>query len=94
MFLQSIESRIHSIGMEWIYLFCTLCFGIIVRIATPPYQVADEVNHFCRAWQIMGGSKFRFVLVGLLLLLVELLISGVWIDWSVYARGAELFTGR
>ncbi|MBE8954589.1 MAG: DUF2142 domain-containing protein [Quinella sp. 2Q5] len=33
-----------------------MTFGLLVRIVTPPYQLADEINHFARAWQISQGK--------------------------------------
>ncbi len=37
--------------------FCLIIiFGVAIRIVTPPYQVADEINHFARAWQVSEGK--------------------------------------
>ena len=33
-----------------------IIFGVAVRIVTPPFQLADEINHFARAWQISQGK--------------------------------------
>jgi len=38
-----------------------LIFGAVVRIVNPPFQTADELNHFPRAWQISEGKFFSEV---------------------------------
>lgn len=43
---------------EYVAVVLFLIFGAAVRIITPPYQVADEINHFARAWQISRGIFF------------------------------------
>lgn len=46
------------IRFEWLGFWLIIIFGIAVRIVTPPFQVADELNHFPRAWQISEGKIF------------------------------------
>jgi uncharacterized membrane protein len=43
-----------------VFVVCALLFGGIFAVLVPPFQVADEFNHFYRAWQISDG-----VLVGI-----------------------------
>ena len=43
-------------NFELVAVGLILIFAIAVRIVTPPYQVADEINHFARAWQISEGK--------------------------------------
>ena len=55
---QKIECKIEKVGFEKVAVFFILFFGICLRIVTPPYQVADEIFHFPRAWQI---SECKFI---------------------------------
>ncbi|MBQ7704746.1 MAG: DUF2142 domain-containing protein, partial [Selenomonadaceae bacterium] len=50
-----------NLKFEWLAFFLILIFGSAVRIVNPPFQVADELNHFPRAWQISEGKFFSEV---------------------------------
>ena len=54
--LKNFERKIDAVGFEYVAVGLILIFAIAVRIITPPYQVADEINHFARAWQISEGK--------------------------------------
>ena len=54
--LKNLERKIDGVGFELIAACLLIIFGIAVRLVTPPYQVADEINHFARAWQISEGK--------------------------------------
>jgi len=41
---------------EKIFVFLSLLFGIIYIILSPPFQLADEENHFYRSYQIANGN--------------------------------------
>jgi uncharacterized membrane protein len=34
------------------FLCVAIVFGLLLTILTPPFKVADEINHFYRAWQV------------------------------------------
>lgn len=56
--LNDLERKIDALGFECVAVGLMLIFGLFVRIVTPPYQVADEINHFARAWQVSEGKIF------------------------------------
>ena len=37
------------------FFFYALIFGSLFAVVVPPFQVADEFNHFYRAWQVSDG---------------------------------------
>lgn len=41
---------------EFVFLVFASLFGLLVLFLTPPFQGADEVNHFYRAYQISEGK--------------------------------------
>jgi uncharacterized membrane protein len=41
---------------EKAFIFITLFFGILCLLITPPFQVADEFQHFYRAYQVSEGQ--------------------------------------
>jgi len=47
-----------SIKPHLFFLFISLFSGIAFLIITPPFQVADEINHFYKAYQISNGILF------------------------------------
>lgn len=46
---------IEQIKVENFFLVAGIVFGISVVLITPPFQVADEHNHFARAYQVSEG---------------------------------------
>ena len=75
---------------EFVGLFAlAACLGLLKQV----YGVI-LLLFFILPWKIMGGGRVRFFFVGALLLCVELLISGLWIDMAVYAQGTSIFTGH
>jgi hypothetical protein len=38
------------------FLFTALLLGSLYALIVPPFQVADEFNHFYRSWQITEGG--------------------------------------
>ena len=54
--LKNLERKIEAVGFEVVAVGLILIFATLVRIVTPPYQVADEINHFARAWQVSQGK--------------------------------------
>lgn len=53
--LKIFEQKV-SANFELISVCLLIIFAVLIRLATPPYQVADEINHFARAWQISEGK--------------------------------------
>jgi uncharacterized membrane protein len=41
--------------MARFFLASALLFGSVFIVIIPPFQVADEINHFFRAWQVSDG---------------------------------------
>ncbi len=45
-----------NISASRFFLIFAIFFGVIFSVITPPFQVADEINHFYRAYQISEGN--------------------------------------
>lgn len=58
MFFEKIDSRYHlsAIAVEKVFAIIGGIFGIIYLLLTPPFQVADEYNHYYRSFQISEGN--------------------------------------
>jgi len=48
-------AAVRIFGPEWLYLACALLFGGAFLTLTPPFQVADEENHFRRSCELAEG---------------------------------------
>ena len=55
---KNFSDKCAALKFEYFAVVLLLIFGLLVRIVTPPYQVADEINHLARAWQISEGKFF------------------------------------
>ena len=42
--------------LDTAFVFIALIFGNALIVLNPPFQTADEAQHFFRAWQITGGE--------------------------------------
>jgi uncharacterized membrane protein len=49
-------SLLDKMRPEIFFLYVSLCFGLIILIITPPFQIPDETNHFYKAYQISEGK--------------------------------------
>ncbi len=54
--MKTIVNVISCIDPLKFYLCAAIFFGFTFLAVMPPFQVADEPGHFCRAWQISEGG--------------------------------------
>lgn len=54
--LGSLQIKRSLLPIHWIYGIFMLIAGLECVVLTPPFQVADELNHFMRAVQIAEGG--------------------------------------
>jgi uncharacterized membrane protein len=50
------SDRAHGLQPERVFLALALTFGLAVLAANPPFQAADEYEHFFRAFQLSEGT--------------------------------------